>query len=251
MGERIGHLVRQSRAIALLSGPLIVNNLAMAGMGFADAVMAGRLGAESLAAVAVGNSVWFLQFTLGLGIIMAISPIAARMFGSGNKELIGRYTRQGIYLALALGIPLAVIGQFLYDDLLAAIGIDPEFREMTAGYARAIVFGAPGIFIFLALRFTTEGIGFTRPIMYASLFSLACNVFLNWVLMFGKLGAPALGAVGCGWASAITMWLVMLALLVYIVLSPRYRPLGIFAKFCRRRGHTCCARSSFSVCRLQ
>ncbi len=237
MGERIGHLVRQSRAIALLSGPLIVNNLAMAGMGFADAVMAGRLGAESLAAVAVGNSVWFLQFTLGLGIIMAISPIAARLFGSGNKELIGRYTRQGIYFALALGIPLIVIGQFLYDDLLAAIGIDPEFREMTAGYARAIVFGAPGIFIFLALRFTTEGIGFTRPIMYASLFSLACNVFLNWVLMFGKLGAPALGAVGCGWASAITMWLVMLALLAYIVLSPRYRPLGIFAKFAPPRPH--------------
>ena len=90
--------------------------------------------------------------------------------------------------------------------------------------------GAPGIFVFLALRFTTEGIGHTRPIMYASLFALVSNVVLNYILMFGHFGAPALGAVGCGYASAITMWLVMLVLVIYMVPNKRYKPFNIFSR---------------------
>jgi MATE family multidrug resistance protein len=220
----------QAKALLRLGGPLIVNNLAVAGMGFADAVMAGSLGARELAAVAVGGSFWFLGFTLCLGILMAISPIVSRHFGAKNYDLIGRYTRQGIYLALLMGIPLILLGQYAAAPLLERFGIDPEFRDLTVGYVGAIMYGAPGIFIFLALRFTTEGIGLTRPIMFTSVFSLLCNVFLNYVLMFGHFGAPALGAVGCGYASAISMWLVMITLAAYMMASKRYRPFHIFSR---------------------
>lgn len=220
----------QTKPLLRLSGPLIVNNLAVAGMQFADAVMAGRLGADALAAVAVGGSVWFLGFSLCLGLLMAISPIAARHFGAGDYGLIGRYTRQGIYLGIGMGLPLILFSQFAVEPLLTLIGIDPEFRDMTVGYVGAIMFGAPGIFIFLALRFTTEGIGHTRPIMFTSIFALTCNVFLNYVLMFGKFGAPAMGAVGCGAASAITMWLVALALALHMFFSAHYRPFKIFSR---------------------
>ena len=231
----MNHLVRheyklQAKALLRLGGPMIVNNLAVAGMAFADAVMAGSLGATELAAVAVGGSFWFLGFTLCLGILMAISPIVARHFGAGNYDLIGRYTRQGIYLAVLMGVPLTLVGQFAAAPLLAKFGIDPEFRELTVGYIGAIVYGAPGIFIFLALRFTTEGVGQTRPIMYTSIFALSCNVFLNYVLMFGHFGAPALGAVGCGYASAISMWFVALALASHMIMSRRYRRFDIFSR---------------------
>jgi len=220
----------QAKALLRLGGPLMVNNLAVAGMQFADAVMAGSLGARELAAVAVGGSFWFLGFTLCLGILMAISPIVSRHFGAQNYDLIGRYTRQGIYLSVLMGVPLVLIGQYAAAPLLAKFGIDPEFRDLTVGYVGAIMYGAPGIFIFLALRFTTEGVGHTRPIMFTSVFALVCNVFLNYVLMFGHFGAPALGAVGCGYASAISMWLVMIMLAVYMIISPRYRPFHIFSK---------------------
>jgi len=220
----------QTKALLRLGGPMIVNNLAVAGMGFADAVMAGSLGARELAAVAVGSSFWFLGFTLCLGILMAISPIVARHFGAGNFDLIGRYTRQGLYLAVLMGVPLTLLGQFAAAPLLAKFGIDPEFRDLTVGYVGAIVYGAPGIFIFLALRFTTEGVGWTRPIMFTSVFALTCNVFLNYVLMFGHFGAPALGAVGCGYASAISMWLVALVLASHMIMSRRYRPFHIFSR---------------------
>ncbi len=218
-----------------LGGPLIVNNLAVAGMQFADAVMAGNLGAKELAAVAVGGSFWFLGFSVCLGILMAISPIVARHFGAGNFDIIGRYTRQGIYLSFFLGVPLFLLGQHAAAPLLERFGIDPEFRDLTVGYVGAITYGAPGIFIFLSLRFTTEGIGHMRPIMFVSVFALVCNVFLNYVLMFGHFGAPAMGAVGCGYASAISMWIVMFALAGHMFTSSHYKPFHIFSRVGRLR----------------
>ena len=225
----------EGRALLKLAGPLIVNNLSIAGMQFADAVMAGRLGAEALAAVAVGGSVWFLGFTVCLGLMMAISPIAARLYGAGDERLIGRYTRQGLWLALALGLGIFTAAQLLVEPVLAFLGIDPGFRDVTIGYVRAIMFGAPAICMFLAFRFTTEGIGFTRPIMYASLFGLVMNVFLNWVLMYGHLGSPAFGAVGCGMASGITMWLLFFFMSTYVRMHRNYRPLKIFEHLWRIR----------------
>ena len=192
--------------------------------------MAGRLGVETLAAVAIGGSLWFFAFTIGLGLLMAIAPIAARHYGAGDAHLIGRYTRQGIYLGIALAIPVIFAAQYLVGPLLVFIPIDPGFREMTIGYTQAITLGAPGMFVFLALRFTTEGIGVTKPIMYISFFAIVCNVFLNWVLIFGNLGAPELGAVGCGIASAITMWLMAIIMAVYMVSARRYKVIGIFSR---------------------
>jgi len=218
----------ESRALLKLAGPLIVNNLAIAGMQTADAVMSGRIGAEALAAVAVGASVWFLGFTVCLGLMMAISPIAARLYGAGEEAMIGRYTRQGMWLALTLGLVVFALAQLLAEPVLTFIGIDPGFRDTTVSYVHAVTWGAPAICAFLAFRFTTEGIGFTRPVMYSSLFALVCNVLLNFVFIYGMLGVPAYGAVGAGIASAITMWLTFLLMLAYVAWKPIYRPLRIF-----------------------
>jgi MATE family multidrug resistance protein len=191
--------------------------------------MAGRLGARSLAAVAVGASVWFLSFVVCLGLLMAISPIAARHYGAGESELIGRYTRQGVALGVLLGLIVVTLAYLFVAPALTFVGVDSAFRGITIDYVHAIILGAPAICVFLALRFTTEGIGYTRPIMYISLFGLVCNVALNYVFIYGHLGAPALGAVGCGVASAITMWLMMLLLGLYMYAHPRYGPLQIFS----------------------
>jgi multidrug resistance protein, MATE family len=220
----------QYASIARISGPLIVNNLAVAGMNFADTVMSGRLGADSLAAVAVGANTWMLVFSACLGLLMAISPIIARLYGAGELDKIGRYSRHGMYIGFGLGIVILVFGRPFAETFLTFIGIDPAFRSLTVDYVRVLLFGAPGILVFIALRFTVEGIGYTRPIMFTSLFSLFCNVMLNYALMFGKFGAPALGVIGCAWASAITMWLVAIALGLYVTFSPRLKELGVFSR---------------------
>ena len=230
MQQIVRRFGRETSALLGIAWPLIINNLSVAGMQFTDAVMAGRLGAESLAAVAVGGSVWFMGFALVLGVLMAISPIASRHHGAGDEALIGRYTRQGLYLGIFLAVPIMLFAWLLAAPTLAAIGIDIAFRDMTVGYVKMISLGAPGMFIFLALRFTTEGIGYTRPIMYTSIFALVCNVFLNWVLMYGNLGAPAMGAVGCGLASGISMWVIAIMLAAYMFSSKVYEPLNLFSR---------------------
>jgi len=221
---------QELRALWKVAGPLVVNFLAVAGMNFADAVMAGRLGPRQLAAVAVGGSIWIIGLIICLGLLMSLSPIIARHYGAGRLDLIGRYTRQGVWIALALSLSLFLLVQAFVQPFLAAVGIDVAFRDLTGGYVKAIYFGLPAIAVFFVLRFTNEGIGVTRPIMYTSLFSLVTNVFLNYVLMFGKFGFPALGAVGCGIASAITMWLMTIGLAIYIYRHPRYVSLRIFSK---------------------
>jgi MATE family multidrug resistance protein len=220
----------QFASILRISGPLIVNYLAVAGMNFADTVMSGRLGADALAAVAVGANTWMLAFSGCLGLLMAISPIIARLYGAGENDKIGRYSRHGMYIGFGLGLAILLVGRPFAETFLSLIGIDPAFRHLTVDYVRALLLGAPGILIFIALRFTIEGVGYTRPIMFTSLFSLLSNVFLNYTLMFGHFGAPALGVVGCAYASAITMWLVALALGLYVAISPRLKGLRVFSR---------------------
>lgn len=216
------------RSLLRVAGPLIINNLAIAGIHFSDAVMAGRLGAKQLAAVAVGGSVWMLSFVFCLGILMALTPIVSRLVGAGDLGKVGRYVRQAFWLGQLIGIAILVMTQLFVRPVLTYIGIDAEFRHLAVGYIETIIFAIPAMCAFLVFRFTTEGMGVTRPIMWATLFSLVGNVTGNWILMYGNLGAPALGAVGCGLSSAITIWLMATGLGLYIWRQERYQPLRIF-----------------------
>jgi len=221
---------RDARAIARLGGPLLANNLAIAGMGFADTVMAGRLGAADLATVAIGSSVYNLWMFFGLGVLMGLSPVVAHAWGAGQEARIGGYFRQALWLAFALALLLGLgVGHARF--ILEAVGIEPALVGPASRYCLAVALGMPGLMLFFALRFMSEGIGWTRPIMYIAFAGLATNVFGNWVFMYGRLGAPALGAVGCGVASAIVMWVMAAAMLAYVARHRVYRPLRLFAAF--------------------
>lgn len=223
-------LVRELAKLMPLAGPLVANNLALAGMNFADTVMAGRLGAIDLAAVAVGNGVWMVAFLFGLGVLMGMSPVAAQYFGAGQKTEVGRALRQCLWLSQLLALVLFVVLR-QSGHLLSGIGIDAEILPKTIGYIDAISFGLPAMYAYLALRFTSEGIGHTRPIMLIAAFGLLINVLFNYLLMFGKLGFPRLGAVGCGYASAISMWLMFLGMLIYARRHSIYRRFELFREF--------------------
>lgn len=214
----------------LLAGPLIVGQLTNFGMNFVDTVMAGRLGMVDLGAVAVGSSIWAAGFLFVLGVLMAVSAAVSHLDGAGRPRAAGELTRQALWLAVAMAAALWWIMRSA-EWLMAVLGTDPAVGEVTDGYLRAISWGAPAMTGMLVLRFFSEGIGYTRPTMYIGVLGIACNIPLNYVLMFGKLGLPQLGAVGCGWATAIVLWLQFFALLAWIVWRPRYRPYGVFASW--------------------
>ena len=221
---------REVRALLAIGGPLIVHNLALVGMGLADTIMSGLLGAHTLAAVAVGANVWAPVFLLALGVLMAQSPTTAHLYGAGKQREIGHYTRQMAWLSQALGW-----GSFLLlhnaAPFLRAIHIESDIIPNAAAYMDAVAWGMPGMCLYQTLRFTSEGIGHTRPMLAIAIGGLAINVVLDYVLMYGKLGLPALGAAGCGYATAITQWSMFLVLLAYMRGMRVYRPLRILERF--------------------
>jgi MATE family multidrug resistance protein len=219
-----------ARALLVLAGPLIFNNLAIAGIGLADTVMAGRISTVDLAAVAVGGSVWAVAFLFGLGVLMAMSPIAAHALGAGKSREVGAYTRQCLWLSQVLAVLVAAVIAMIAASL-DNFGVDPEVIPLASRYLFAICWGLPAMYAYLSLRYMSEGIGWTRPIMYVAGLSLVVNVFGNWVLMYGKFGLPAMGAVGCGAASAISMWVMLAAMMLYVGKQPRYRRFRLAGRF--------------------
>jgi MATE family multidrug resistance protein len=194
--------------------------------------MAGRLGASALAAVAIGHAFWMFFYMCGLGILMALSPMVAHAYGAGENEKVGILARQALWLAVLLAVVL-LLGMMFVHPILLHIGIDPGIARVSAGFVYAICFGVPAILTFLALRFVSEGIGWTRPIMYTAIIGLVVNVIGCYVFMYGKLGFPALGAVGTGVSNALVMWVMLATMFFYVRRRRVYRPFGLFARFDR------------------
>jgi MATE family multidrug resistance protein len=220
----------EARAMLAIGLPIVVHNLALVGMGLTDAVMAGLLGAKTLAGVAVGSSTWAPVFLFSLGLLMAQSPTTAHLYGAGRQAEIGRYTRQSAWTAQFVGW-----GAFLLlrhtVPFMQAIHIQPEIIPVADGYLQALAWGMPGLSLYQTLRFTSEGIGRTRVMVVIAVGALAVNGVLDYVLMYGKLGFPALGATGTGYATAFTQWLMFLSMLLYVRRRSYYQPLQIFSRF--------------------
>jgi MATE family multidrug resistance protein len=221
---------RDSRSILRLAGPLVVNNIVIAGMMLANTVFAGRLGPEPLAGVAVGGSYYQMFWLFGLGVLMSISPIVAHAYGAGRDEEVGRRFRQGVWLALMLAVPL-VTALACVEPLLRWFGTDARAIPHAAGYVYAMCFGMPAMLVFLAHRYTSEGIGWTRPVIYTAIVGLSVNVLGNWVLTLGNLGVPQLGAQGCGIATATANWAMLATMHLYQRRHAVYRRFGLFERF--------------------
>lgn len=219
-----------ARAILRLGGPLLVNNVSIAGMGFTDTVMAGRLSAQDLAAVAIGSAFHIFFYLAGLGTLMAMSPLVAHTYGAGHGERVGPLARQALWLSQIIALAL-IVPMLFVKPILVAIGIAPEIVPKAQGFVYAICCGLPAIMAFLALRFVSEGIGWTRPIMFTAIVGLVSNVIGCYVFMYGKLGFPALGAVGTGVSNALVMWIMFAVMLRYVRRHRIYHPLGLFSHF--------------------
>jgi len=217
------------RAILGLGAPLVINNLAYAGITFADTVMAGHISADALAAVAVGSNALQLQSLIGTGMMMALAPLVARDYGAGRDTAAGDYLRQALWIALVMSVMPIVVALFA-DRAFAAVGTASSIIPTATEYTRAICCGVPAMFALQALSYTSEGLGRTRTIMLMTVAALPLNVLLNWVFMFGHWGAPPLGAVGAGVASAITIW-IALGFMVFLMKRRSFARFALFTAF--------------------
>src|SRR5581483_7528011 len=182
----------EARENLRLAGPLIAAQLAGVGMGVVDTIWAGRLGSQTLAAVAVGTNLNVIFFVFFMGMLMACSPIVAHRAGAGEAD--------------------ARVGGFVRETQLLAL--EPATAQIAVDFLRAFSWSGLGTAQWFVLRFTAEGVGVTAPTFYSGLLGLATNALLDWILMYGKFGFPAMGAIGCGWATTISS-VLMAALMAW------------------------------------
>jgi multidrug resistance protein, MATE family len=223
--------IRQEVSTLLKIGvPVIIAQLLQMSMSFVDTVMAGRLSPEDLAAVAVGSSILLPFVVLCLGCMMAVTPIVAQNVGGRRFKQIGKNARQVLWLSQFLALPSFFLLRHL-DFAFPLIGVTEEIVPIATGYLKAISWGIFPAYAFGALRYFNEGLSVTRPAMYIAGIGLLVNIPANYILMFGKLGFPQLGAIGTGYASAIVFAVMFAAMLWFTIRFEAYRRFDIFGKF--------------------
>ena len=209
--------------------PVIIGQLGVFGMNFIDTVMAGRLPERdlALAGLGTGGALWSAVMMLVIGVMMAVQPTVAHLDGAGEREEAGAQTRQALYIALTAAVPFTLVLVFS-GDILLAVGVDPTIVPVAQGYLRAMAWGVPAICLVLLLRFFSEGSGHSKPTMFYGLLGAALNVPLNYMLMFGKLGFPAMGTVGTGYATSIVLWVQLAMLVLYLRHHHHFRGFKLF-----------------------
>ena len=217
-------------ALLKLGLPVIGSQLAQIAMNFVDTVMAGNLGARALAAIAVGGSLWMIVAIFIMGMMMAVTATVAHLFGAQKKREVGQFVRQALWLGQGLALICFLLVRNA-DPILYWLEIDAEIIPITLGYVDAITWGLPALCGFIVLRYSSEGVSMTRPAVFIGLIGLVANILGNYVFMYGRLGVPAMGAVGCGWASALVMWIMFLSMTAYISIQKYYRQFAIFDRF--------------------
>jgi MATE family multidrug resistance protein len=213
------------RALLTLALPVIVVQVGLMAMGVVDTIMVGHVSPEALAAVALGNVYYFGASIFGIGALMALDPVIAHAVGAGDHQEIARAIQRGLLLSFLLTIPTTLL-------LIPAPGIfsllrqPPEVVPIAGGYARACIPGTIGLFCFTVLRQSLQALHRLRPLVVTVILANLANAVFNWVLVYGRLGVPALGAVGSAWASTISRLLMVPILLglAWPVLRHHVRP---------------------------
>ena len=221
-------IVREGAALWRLAWPVLVAQLATVGMGVADVAMTGHASAEDLAAVSLGASVWIIVLVSVMGIMMSVNTLVAHETGAGNRQRVPHVVRQALWLGVFAGLAACAamnLAAFIFDFM----SLDPVVRDKAMRFSWIISIGLPPFAAYRALYGYSMGLHESKPIMIITVGGLFFNIFVNWLLVFGNWGFPALGAVGCAVSTGAGMWLMFGAMLLWVRRAPAYRDTWPFA----------------------
>ena len=222
------------RATLLLAFPLVLTNLTQALIHATDVVLLGWAGPRTLAAGSLGVNLFMAFLIFGMGLVTATAPMLARELGARRHSVreVRRTVRQGMWAAAAFSAPVLAI-LWNGEAILLALGQDPVLAADAAGFVRALQWGFLPALLFLVLRSFVAAL--ERPIwsLLISLGGVLCNAFLNYILIFGHLGFPALGLLGSGIGSAVTNALMFAGMALVVTRHRRFRRYRLFGRFWR------------------
>lgn len=213
------------RDLVHLALPIVAVNLGQMMMGVVDTLMVGRVSAAAIAAVALGTLFFFAAAISGEGILLVLDPVISQAFGARDPGGQARGFQRGIVLAVALTVPAALLLAFA-KPVMAVLRQPADVVPLATTYAWIMIPGILPFFLFAVQRQTLQALGKVRPILLTMLLANVVNAALNWLLIFGNFGFPALGVAGSAWATSISRWFLclVLALSAWPLLRPLLRP---------------------------
>ncbi|QWT19190.1 MATE family efflux transporter [Bacillus sp. NP157] len=217
---------REIGATTRLALPIVAAQLSSVGPNVVDAVLAGHQGAHTQASVVTGVNIWVLAIVTGIGTMMAVPPTVAQLDGANRRGEIGAVFHQALYIALVLGVLLGV-AVWNASPLMVLFDVVPSMRPDVEAFLHAIAFAAPALTLYFTVRGLSEGLSMPRPSLYFSLAGTVILAPLGYVLMYGKLGFPVMGARGSGIATGTVLWLELIGFATYVLHHRNYRDLNL------------------------
>ncbi len=205
-----------------LAYPVMLSQLGQVMVGVADSVMVGQLGAVPLAAASLANSIFFVVLMFGIGVSMAITPLVAMADGNRKYKRIAKLFRHSFVINLATGFILIIL-ILLFAPTLQYMNQPDAVVDLAIPYLVIITLSLLPFMFFQTFKQFAEGLSQTKQAMYIIIICNLLNVFLNWVLIYGKWGFPELGLNGAGWATLIARVLMGAVIAYYVWNSRRYK----------------------------
>jgi MATE family multidrug resistance protein len=221
----IESLRRELRPMVGLAVPVILAEIGWTTMGLVDTLMVGPLGPAAIGAVGLGSIVFLAIGILGMGLLLGLDTLVAQSFGAGRLDQCEHWLRQGVYLAAISALPLSLLS-FGVTASLPVWGLNTDVLVLASPYLNVVTLSVAPLLLYAAFRRYLQAVNLVRPITFALLSANLVNVAVNWVLIYGKLGFPALGATGAAWATVVSRVYMAAVLLVAVREARRGRALA-------------------------
>ena len=203
------------RPTAALAAPVVIAEVGWVAMQIVDIAMVGRLGPEAIGAVGVGSALFLALSVFGMGLLLGLDTLVSQAFGARDRAQCDRWLRHGVVLALVLTVPLGLLAR-MAGSRLDLWGFDPDVLPLVRPYFAIVTWSLPLLLLYAAFRRYLQAVSVVRPVMIALVTANVVNAAANWILIFGNLGAPALGVDGAGWATCISRAYMVIVLAVAV-----------------------------------
>jgi len=215
---RLKTLRREFPPTVRLALPLVLAELGWMSMAIVDTVMVGHLpdSATAMGAISLGSNIFIVPALFGAGLLMGLDTLVSQAFGAGRREDCHRSLINSIYLSVVL-TPILAAPLRLLPNLLRSMHIDPAILALAVPYTNALVVGLFPLLLYFAVRRCLQAMNMVRIVAFALISANLVNAVGNWVLIYGKWGAPALGAVGSGWSTALARLYMAAVLIIYLL----------------------------------
>jgi MATE family multidrug resistance protein len=219
-----GEWKKELGALVALAVPVVLSELGWMAQGVVDTIMVGRLGPAAIGAVALGNAVCYTPSLFGIGLLLGLDTLVAQAYGRKDYDGCHRWLAQGMYLAM-LVTPLVMVVVWLASFGYARFGIGAEVAVPAASYLRIMNWGTLPLLVYGGSRRYLQGVGQVRVVTATFVGANLLNWLGNWVLIYGKWGAPRMGVDGSALSTVVSRIFMALALL------------GFAWRYERQRGH--------------